>query len=81
MPSVVVIDRSLALLIAFLKEYTNETIIDFMVHSFSEETASSQGEKITPHACLSHVMKDAKTDFKKKYSLIPVTVYITLYQM
>ena len=68
MPLVVVIDRSLALLIAFLKEYNNETIMDFTRRSFKEvsgETASTQGEKIIPHACLSHVMKDAKTDFKK----------------
>ena len=70
MPMVVVIDRSLALLIGFLKEYNNETFLDFTIRSFKEvsgETASRQGEKITPHACLSHVMKDAKTDFKKMY--------------
>ena len=51
-----------------IKEYNNESIMDFTIRSFKEvsgETATSQGEKIIPHACLSHVMKDAKNDFKK----------------
>ena len=68
MPMVVVIDRSLALLIAFLKEYNNETIMDFINRSFNEirgDEVNTPGKKIIPHACLSHVMKDARAHFKK----------------
>ena len=65
-PRTVVIDRSLVLLIAFLKEYNNETVKDFINRAFKLVTKQEDTKgmlcqaKVNPHACTSHVMKDAK---------------------
>ena len=51
MPMVVVIDRSLALLIAFLKEYNNETITDFTLRSLKKSVVrkpAARGRRLFP---------------------------------
>ena len=60
-PKIVVIDRSLVLLIAFLKEFNHESVIAFLSRTYDQVKGKAlDSTKIVPHACLSHVMKDAK---------------------
>ena len=60
-PKVVVIDRSLVLQFAFLKEFNHESVIAFLSRTYDQIKGKAlDSSKIVPHACLRHVMKDAK---------------------
>ena len=61
-PKIVVTDRSLVLLIAFLKEFNHdESVTAFLSRTYDQVKGKAlDSTKIVPHDCLSHVMKDAK---------------------
>ena len=67
-PKHVVIDRSLVLLLSFLKVYNSESLSDYVHRCFRIVTGCAEtGDHnlMFIHACVSHVMKSARNDFKK----------------
>lgn len=66
MPAHVVIDRSLVLLLSFLRVYNSETLSDFLHRCFRLVTQTSSDDadtkKVFIHACKSHCLKSAKAD-------------------
>ena len=68
-PHCVVIDRSLVLLISFLRVYNSEAIMNTYLHRCFRVVTGCASEqdvaKLFVLACVSHVMKNAKEDAKK----------------
>ena len=70
MPHTVVIDRSLTLLLSFLKVYNQETLSDYLHRCFRLLMGCSTEndfKKTFIHACISHVMKSIRQDLKRKW--------------
>lgn len=64
-PPQIVIDRSMALLVAVLNVYNGESLSYFLERSLrmlQNKASERDYEKMIPRACISHVMKDYKTD-------------------
>ena len=67
-PKYIIIDRSLVLLLSFLRVFNLETLSDYLHRCFrvaNRCSTSSDFNKCFVHACISHVMKSAKYDMKK----------------
>ena len=68
MPSSVIIDRSLVLLLSFLQVFNVETLNNYLHRCFMKMTQSKSNDdhdKLFIFACISHVMNSAKHDMKK----------------
>ena len=69
MPSSIIIDRSLVLLLSFLQVFNVETLNNYLYRCFMKMTLQSQPnddhDKLLIFACISHVMNSAKHDMKK----------------
>ena len=67
MPVRVVNDRSLVLLLSFLRVYNFETLSDYLHRCFrivNNCSDPSDTSKMCVHACTSHCMKSARTDLQ-----------------
>ena len=67
MPRYAVIDRSSVLLLSFLRVFNGETLAAFLQRAFRIVTGTASQtdlELLIPHACMSHVMKDAKKEWQ-----------------
>ena len=70
-PKYVIMDRSSAILGSILSSFNNESTINFYKRMYHLVTTSLKNldeyfTKVIPHACLSHIIKDAKTEIKRR---------------
>ena len=67
MPRYAVIDRSSVLLLSFLHVFNGETLAAFLQRAFrivTKKASQTDLQLLVPHACMSHVMKDAKKEWQ-----------------
>ena len=67
-PNYMIMDRSLVLLLSFLRVFNLETLTDYLHHGFRVANRCSTSwdiNKCLVHACISNVVKSAKYDMKK----------------
>ena len=67
-PGKIIIDRSMVLLLSFLQVYNMENLHDYLNRTFRVVTGAAtlkDSQKVSPHACKSHVMNSAKRECKK----------------
>ena len=79
-PKHVVIDRSLVLLLSFLRVYNFETVSDYLHRCFRVVMGCAEDpddfNKLFVHACISHVMNSAKSDLRNSFKYFNQSVVI-----
>ena len=61
----VVINKGLLLVLSFLKNYNSESLSDYVHWCFRIVIGCAETGDHNFNACMSHVMKSARNDFKK----------------
>ena len=79
-PKYVIMDRNSAIFGSILSSFNNESTIDFYKRMYHLVTTSLKNldeyfTTVIPHACLSHIIKDAKTEIKRRYVKLHVSCF------